>query len=228
MAKADAYTMSAPRHIAIVGAESTGKSWLARTLTELLRERGETAHWVQEHLRQWCERAGRTPHPHEQLGIAQTQAERVLAIDSGTVIADTTPLMTAIYSHHLFGDEGLYPMALEHQRLYDLTLVTGLDLPWVADGLQRDGPHVRAPIDGLLRQSLSQAGLAFRVIYGQGLARLNNALLALGLPPQDKAAWDRRESAQFALNEGRTPWLCEKCSDAECEHRLFTGLLARR
>jgi hypothetical protein len=66
------------------------------------------------------------------------------------------------------------------------------------------------------------------VIYGQGLARLNNALLAMGLPPENEADWQRRELAQFALNEGRTPWLCEKCSDPDCEHRLFTGLLKPR
>lgn len=227
MAKAAERSMSQLRRIAIVGAESTGKSWLASTLCDVLRERRQTAHWVQEHLRHWCEREGRTPLAHEQLSIAQAQAQAVLTLETGTVIADTTPLMTAIYSHHLFKDESLYPMALAHQSLYDLTLVTGLDLPWVPDGLQRDGPHVRAPIDAMVRQSLTQANIGFRVIYGQDLARLNNALLAMGEPPEGEAAWQRRHSAQFALNEGRTPWLCEKCSDPDCEHRLFTGLLKR-
>jgi len=219
--------MSALRRIAIVGAESTGKSWLAQTLTEVLSARGESVQWVHEHLRTWCAREGRTPLPHEQLPIAQAQAAAVLSIASGTVIADTTPLMTAIYSHHLFGDKSLYPMALEHQRLYHLTLVTGLDIPWVADGLQRDGPHVRSPIDTRVRQALTQTGLGFRVVYGRGLARLNNALLALGLAPEDEATWQGRTSAQFALNRGHTAWLCEKCSDPDCEHRLFTGLLQR-
>ena len=216
--------MSTLRRIAIVGAESTGKSWLARTLTELLRERGETAHWAEEHLRHWCEREGRTPKLHEQAAIAQAQADAVLAISSGTVIADTTPLVTAVYSHQLFADEGLYAMALAHQRLYDLTLVTGLDIQWEAQWL-RDSAQARLPIDAKLRDALGRSGIAFRVIYGQGLARLNNALLAMGLPPENEADWQRRESAQFALNEGRTPWLCEKCSDPDCEHRLFTGLL---
>ena len=217
--------MSPVRRIAIVGAESTGKSWLAETLAKVLTQRGETVQWVPEELRAWCAREGRTPRPHEQMGIAQRQAEAVLSIAQGTVIADTTPLMTAIYSHMLFEDEGLYPMALAHQQLFDTTLVTGLDLPWVADGLQRDGPHVRGPVDTLLRQALERSGLRYRVVYGQGQQRLNNALLALGLPGEDEAARQSRENAQYALNEGRTPWLCEKCSDPDCEHRLFTGLL---
>ena len=219
--------MSPVRRIAIVGAESTGKSWLAQTLTEVLTQRGEAVQWVPEELRIWCEREGRTPEPHEQMAIAQAQADAVLSITQGIVIADTTPLMTAVYSHMLFQDESLYPMALTHQQGFDTTLVTGLDLPWVADGLQRDGPHVRGPVDTMVRQALECGGLRYRVVYGQGLQRLNNALLALGFAAEDETAWQTRLNAQFALNEGRTPWLCEKCSDPDCEHRLFTGLLQR-
>jgi len=63
------------------------------------------------------------------------------------------------------------------------------------------------------------------VIYGAGPSRLANALLALGLPAPDARAQQTREQAQFDLNRGRTPWSCEKCSDPDCEHKLFTGLL---
>lgn len=222
--------------IAILGAESTGKSCLTDALTQVLRRRGETVHSVPEILRSWCDREGRTPHAHEQAAIAQTQA---LALEHasqavlqeaghGWVISDTTPLMTAVYSHMLFADEQLYPMALAHQALYDHTLVTGLDLPWVADGLQRDGPHVRGPVDTLLRQALHRAGVAYRVVYGQGQQRLDHALLALGLEGEDSRAQQNRDNTQFAINRGRTVWQCNDCSDPECEHKLFTGLLAQR
>jgi HTH-type transcriptional regulator, transcriptional repressor of NAD biosynthesis genes len=216
------------RRIAIVGAESTGKSSLTQALAEVIRLRGHPVQTVDEVLRNWCEREGRTPHPHEQLSIAQAQALAVEQITSGWVISDTTPLMTAVYSHMLFDDESLYPMALAHQATYDITLVTGMDLPWVADGLQRDGPHVRGPVDTLVRQALAREGIAFRVVYGQGHQRLNNALLALGLEGEDEAARQMREQAQFAINQGRTVWQCNECSDPDCEHKLFTGLLAQR
>ena len=214
--------------IAIVGAESTGKSWLTQALAEVIRLRGHTVHTVHEFLRDWCEREGRTPHSHEQQGIAQAQAQAVEQAAPGWVISDTTPLMTAVYSHMLFDDDSLYPMALAHQARYDITLITGLDLPWVADGLQRDGPHVRGPVDSLVRQALDRASLAYRVVYGQGHQRLNNALLALGLAGEDEAARLVRERAQFAINQGRIVWQCNECSDPDCEHRLFTRLLAQR
>lgn len=221
-----------PLRIAIVGAESTGKSSLTQALAEVIRLRGHAVQTINEVLRTWCDREGRTPQPHEQLGIAQAQAQAAEQAEQqgaqGWVISDTTPLMTAVYSHMLFADESLYPMALAHQKHYDITLVTGLDLPWVADGLQRDGAHVRGPVDTLVRHALERSGIHYRVVYGQGPQRLNNALLALGLQGEDEQARQLREQAQFAINQGRTTWQCNECSDPECEHKLFTGLLKQQ
>jgi nicotinamide riboside kinase len=217
-----------PLRIAIVGAESTGKSWLSLALHQALTQRGQTVHVIPEVLRGWCELEGRTPLAHEQSGIAMAQAKACEMAQAPCVICDTSPLMTAVYSHLLFGDESLYPMALAHQDGYSCTLLTGLDLPWVADGLQRDGPHLRGPVDTLVRSALERAGIAYRVVYGQGQQRLNNALLALGLPGEDDNARMIRENAQFAINDGRTVWQCNECSDPACEHKLFTGLLAKR
>lgn len=220
--------MNRAQRIAILGAESTGKSWLAQALSSVIRMRGYAVCTVDEELRHWCEREGRTPYPHEQMAIAIAQARAAEQATADWVIADTTPIMTAVYSHLLFDDDRLYPMALAHQSFYDHTLVTGVDLPWVADGLQRDGPHVRGPVDTLVRHALERAGIAYRVVYGQGHQRLNNALLALGLLGEDEAARRTRENAQFAINDGRTMWQCNECSDPDCEHKLFTGLLGKR
>ncbi len=221
-----------PLRVALLGAESTGKTWLMQALAEVLRARGQAVRTVDEVLRQWCDGAGRTPQRHEQMAIAQQQAHAAHPLSPPEpdtwVLSDTTPLMTAVYSQLLFDDKSLYPMALAHHALYDITLVTGLDLPWVADGLQRDGPQVRAPVDNLVRQALDRAGLAYRVVYGQGPSRLNNALLALGLPGEDLSAQQTRVNGQFSINEGRRVWQCNDCSDPECEHKLFTGLLSQR
>lgn len=216
----------------MVGAESTGKTWLTQALAGVLRSRGQAVHTVDEVLRHWCDRAGRTPHRHEQMAIAQQQAHAAHQLleqaPDSWLLSDTTPLMTAVYSHLLFDDESLYPMALAHQAFYDITLVTGLDLPWVADGLQRDGPQVRGPVDTLVRQALERAGMAYRVVYGQGPQRLNNALLALGLQGEDSSAQHVREQGQFAINQGRSVWQCNDCSDPDCEHTLFTRLVQQR
>lgn len=207
--------------IALLGAESTGKTTLAAQLAAALRRDGHGVAVVPEVLREWCEREGRTPRPEEHLSIAQDQERQVdaAAASAQVVIADTTALMVAIWGGLLFEDDPLLRFALERQRGYDLTLLTGLDLPWVADGLQRDAGHAREPADALVRELLVRASVSYRVVYGTGDDRLRNALAALphGLaqrPPLPPAC-------------GGWQWTCGKCSDPDCEHRLFTSLTRR-
>ena len=170
--------------VAIVGAESTGKSDLARALADALaREFGLRCRIVDEWLRDWCDEQGRTPRADEQMGIAREHARRITetAAQPGVdvLLCDTTPLMVAVYSDLLFDDRALEPVARDCQRTMDATLLTSLDLPWVADGLQRDGPHVRAPVDARVRARLGDWGVTWSVVSGSGDARTAGALDAL-------------------------------------------------
>ena len=211
--------------IALLGAESTGKTALADGIAAHFKAQGQDVVLVPEVLRVWCDAAGRTPRPEEQMGIALEQARRTTeAPAAALLVADTTPLMVAVYRDFLFGDTSLYPMALQHQRLYDLTLLTGLDLPWVADGLQRDGEHVRAPVDQRVRAALDGAGIPYRIVYGTGPSRLENALYAINSIAF--GAYGMGAGGQFRSNNVTTrPWTCGKCSDPDCEHQLFSALL---
>jgi nicotinamide riboside kinase len=231
--------------IALLGAESTGKTQLAHALATHMREAGAQALAIDEYLREWCEQKGRTPQPNEQAEIALTQRLRIeqamrdLAAtgkpdQASYVIADTTPLMTAIYSEFIFQDGSLTPSALTYQRSFHLTLLTGLDMPWEADGIQRDGAHVRAPVDTLLRERLQSANLGFEVIYGIGEQRLQASIKALNAI--NSIAFRAINTPADALkasetNLENTPkqwvWTCDKCSDPDCEHQLFTRLSSR-
>lgn len=174
--------MSRALRIAIVGAESTGKTMLARGLAERIGSQTPIrATWVGEVLREWCDARARTPHPHEQAAIAAEQARRIdaAALAHDLVICDTTPLMTAVYSAMLFDDASLVGGAIEFQRGCDLTLLTALDLPWIADGLQRDGAHVRAPVDARIRALLHEHGIGWHVVAGDGDARVTAAFDAV-------------------------------------------------
>lgn len=205
--------------IAILGAECTGKTQLAQALSTQLQANYPDVVWVAEYLREWCEQHGRTPRSAEQAHISQTQMERVLSAANATlVISDTTPLMTAVYSDVLLGDSSLYAQALLQHSAFGLTLVTALDLPWVADGIQRDGIETRAQVQQRLRAVLVENGIGHSMVYGTGEARTQNALqairYAMGEPPPGNAAKPWR-------------WPCEKCSDPQCEHLLFRDLLDR-
>ena len=213
--------------VALLGGESSGKSTLAAALERHLQDiQGLRVVRVPEHLRLWCEARGRAPHAHEQADIADEQAR---LIDSArrtpgveVVIADTSALMVAAYSALYFQATELLEPALAAQRACDLTLLMGLDLPWTPDGLFRDSPAVRDATDSLLRRELQGAGIAFQTVYGQGETRLRQALRAIGT-----ALGRRLVKDDPALANGLRPWSCENCSDPDCEHRLFTGLLSR-
>ena len=167
--------------VALLGAESTGKTTLAAEIGAALAARGLRVAVVGEALREFCDANGRTPRRDEQAAIAAAQSQRIdaAAARHEIVVADTSALMIAVYSDFVFADASLYPSALAAQRRCDLTLVTALDLPWQPDGLQRDGAHVRVPVDASLRSALAGAGIAFTTIAGLGKDRVQAALRAI-------------------------------------------------
>jgi len=196
--------------IALIGAESTGKSTLAGELGAALAEPGRSVAVVGEYLREFCVQHGRTPRSDEQAGIAAEQTRRIAAAAEthDVVVADTSALMIAVYSDYIFGDTSLYADALAAHARCGLSLLTALDLPWRADRM-RDGPHVREPVDARVRAALAGAGLPFAIVAGHGAQRRANALAA----------------AQRALGPLEPPrrWqgVCERCGDADCERHLL-------
>ncbi|MBL0419500.1 ATP-binding protein [Ramlibacter sp. AW1] len=206
--------------VALLGAESTGKTWLAQAMAERLRVQGHRVAVVPEVLRHWCEAHGRSPQPQEHLAIGQAQEAQVdlAAAQSDIVIADTTALMVAIYGALLFDDHPLYRLALVRLRTYGLVLLTGLDLPWVADGLHRRDASDRAAVDAMVRQGLSRAGVDWRVVYGQGVERCDHALESVA----EVAPWAWAPRPAIAA---RWQGACEGCGDPGCEQGLFRRLL---
>ena len=235
-----------PLRVAIVGAESTGKSELARALADALaREFGLRARVVDEFLREWCDVHARTPRADEQEGIALEHARRIRAAspsdtdarriadvaalpDVDVVLCDTTPLMVAVYSDLLFDDRSLEPVARACQDTMDLTLLTSLDLPWVADGLQRDGPHVRGPVDARVRGRLLAWGTPWSLVSGSGPARVASALDALRPLLRQRARTGRSAGLFSRLSDTLAgppgpAWVCERCDDPACEHLPARG-----
>ena len=204
--------------IGIVGAESSGKTQLALALQVRLAAEGRPAAMVSETLREFCDRHGRTPREDEQAQIAAEQTRRIEAAaeSHAVVIADTTALMIAVYSEIVFGDASLHPSAEQAHRRCDLTLLTALDLPWQADGLQRDGPHVREPVDALVRAALQRVRQPFAVVSGSGDARLQSAWRAV-----QQAMGIARAEGEEDIGRANWQWRCERCGDAACELHLL-------
>jgi nicotinamide riboside kinase len=170
-----------PRKVAVVGGECTGKTVLCQQLAAQL-----PGLWVPEYLREFVDQRGRAPRAEEQSLILAAQVEREAAVTDATlkaalrwVACDSAPIATAIYSEMYFNDLGLYAAAERHHAGYELTLLTGLDLPWEADGLQRDGPAVRVDFHARVEAWLRTRDVRYALIQGTGEARTCSAVSAL-------------------------------------------------
>lgn len=162
-----------PKLICLIGAECTGKTTLAQSLAEEFSGR-----WVPERLRLFCDAMGRTPLRHEQTDLLEQQArDEMTALEEAAhhqqdyVFCDTAPLLTAVYSEFVFGDTSLYARARELHTRYAMTLVLEPDLPWIADGLQRDGAHVQRPIHAKIMSELKRMGCVLYPVAGTGSSR---------------------------------------------------------
>ena len=173
--------------VSVLGAECTGKSTLCPALAAF-----EGGRWIPEYVREFFDVNARPPSQHEQHHVVaeQIRREQLARRLPGRVFVDSSPLMTAIYSIHYFGDHALLESALAHQRRsYAATLVCDTDLPWVADGLIRDSPAVRARCQALLLEQLQRGALDFTLVSGALPARLVTARARLArLDPISSAA----------------------------------------
>ncbi len=176
--------MNACLRVALLGAESSGKTTLAADLGAL-----PGALWVPEYLREFVALQGRVPCEHEQLSIARTQRarEEAAAARCALLWCDTTPLMTALYSQHYWGrvEPALAALAADHP--YQLTLVTAPEAPWQADGLQRESDAVRLAMHATLLAELARRGWPYVLLCGTHAERRAHALALVAAETQRRA-----------------------------------------
>lgn len=93
----------------------------------------------------------------------------------------------------------------------DLTLLMGNDLP------QRER-ETTLQSDAHLRHTLNSQSIPYAVVYGSSQARTDCALQAIAYHRQQARTRPRRAASDWQ-------WCCDTCSDAACEHRMFTALV---
>ena len=172
-------------NVAILGAESTGKTTLCRDLAVHFG-----CPWVPEYMRTYLQ----AKWDNEQLTctwddllpIAQGQIElenelakqAAQTSDSGYLFCDTSLFELMVYSNWYYGDcpKALSQAALAHH--YDTILLTEVDIPWVADDL-RDSPHQREDISTYFASQLTLHNKTFQRIGGDREERVQQVVKLL-------------------------------------------------
>lgn len=168
------------QRIALVGAESTGKSTLAAHLAQRCGTR-----FVPEIGREvWQARNGRL-QPADYLLIAERhRAEEDAALDHCRryLFADTNALTTLLlgfcYGHLRQAPPALLDYAQQCRQRYAAHFLCGDEIPFHQDGW-RDDAAWRSRVQGMMRYDLQLRGIAYKELHGTLEQRTAQALACL-------------------------------------------------
>ncbi|HEU4717535.1 MAG TPA: AAA family ATPase [Bacteroidia bacterium] len=164
---------NAIRRIAILGAESTGKTTLARSLAL----RFSTA-WIPEYAREYMAEHPGAYTTDVVVEIAQKQLEeenRLVRQANKFLFVDTEFIIAKVWCEDVFGQcpEWIAQQITGHR--YDLYLLTSNDLPWIPDPV-RVNPQRRDYFFNIYKNELEANQLPFEIVTGRYEARLLHAI----------------------------------------------------
>jgi len=159
--------------IAVVGPESTGKSWITQQLAAYYN-----SIFVPEYAREYCQNLNRNYTLEDEIKIFYGQLdleERILKeAKTKVVFLDTMVLTVKVWCDHLFAFTPTEDLKGIKEQHYDLYLLMDIDLPWQEDEL-RDFPHLRKHFMNIWHQELSELSANYKVVSGIGEARFLTA-----------------------------------------------------
>ncbi len=161
------------KRIAVTGPESTGKSRLA----EQLALHYNTI-WVSEYAREYIEKLHRPYNSDDILEIAKGQYDREMKLEgnaNGLLFCDTEFIVLKIWYEHFFKTCPDWILDKIRTHVYDLYLLTNIDLPWEPDP-QREHPGQRKYFFNIFLKELKTRNFNYRIVSGEGKTRLDNSI----------------------------------------------------
>ncbi len=165
------------RRVAVMGAESTGTTTLAHDLAEAY-----DTNWVEEYGREyWIGKVRRGEEDRwteeEFIHIAEEQSRRedLAAQQANRILfCDTDAFATSLWYERYLGHRSARVEAVSAERCYDLTLLTGAEIPFIQDGW-RDGEHIRLDMHRRFIQRLDEEDRPYVLLEGSPDERIFKA-----------------------------------------------------
>jgi NadR type nicotinamide-nucleotide adenylyltransferase len=165
--------------VAVVGAESTGTTTMARSLADHYQ-----TVWVPEYGREYYEerlRRGEGDRPWETAEFVHIAREQARLEDLGAaaanrvLICDTDPFATEIWHERYVGFKSDDVGAIARDRTYAIYFVTATDIPFVQDGF-RDGERIRDWMHRRFIEELDARRKRYVLLEGEPATRLRKAV----------------------------------------------------
>ncbi len=169
------------KRIAIVGAESTGTTTLAKDLAAHYK-----TVWAPEFGRMYSEgklfadkNAAWRSEEFEIIARAQNDLEDALAEScNGLLICDTDAFATGIWHERYMGRRSPRVEQIAEAHVHDLYIVTGDEIPFEQDGT-RDGEHIRHWMHERFLERLKEDHKPHIIVRGNREVRLQKAIEAI-------------------------------------------------
>ncbi|MDD4820529.1 MAG: ATP-binding protein [Flavobacteriales bacterium] len=165
------------KKIVLIGPESTAKSTLAESLSEMFG-----GALVGEYSRQYAieHGGGDTLTVNDVMPIVMGQMALEDALTGNIAFLDSNPLGSAVYSQWYYG---VVPQELAEVlkcRKYDMYLLCAPDIAWEKDPARcMNSQKDREAVFSLFEKAVKQSGVMYHMIRGTGEKRLQNAVKAL-------------------------------------------------
>ena len=162
------------RKIVLLGAESTGKTDLAKYLSKYF-----CTTYIPEYAREYVENLNReyTYEDVEKIALKQVDLEDNLIFQAGEILFyDTYLIIIKVWFSVVFNR---YPKWIENKLKtseIDLFLVCNNDLDWIADSVRENGGEMRDKLYDIYIKELDNYNFNYEIVRGIGEERRINAI----------------------------------------------------
>ncbi len=159
------------KKISIIGAESTGKSTLAKTLASYFNSQ-----YIPEYAREYINNLNRKYNYNDLIIIAKKQIELEKNYSNNKFIfLDTDLIITKIWFLEVFKKT---PKWIDKEILgnkADFYLLCNNDIKWIPDPVRENGGERRDYLFNLYENELIKINASYKIIKGKGNERFENA-----------------------------------------------------